>query len=780
MKWTEVRVRVAAEAVEAASNALIEEGAGGVAIQDPSLVDRVKRGWIWEEDGAGVVAAAEGATSPAGREMTVVAYYPTTERLAPRLARLRERLRDMARCGLDLGAGELVTTEVDDRDWADAWKAYFKPRRLGRRMVIRPSWEEYEAGPDDLVIVIDPGTAFGTGTHATTAGCLLFLEETMAGGERVIDCGTGSGILAVAAARLGAAFVETVDNDEASVIAAKANARDNGVADRVSVTFGDGGAFLDRFAAGSIDLVTANLVADLLVRLAPAFARALRPGGLVIGSGIVNTRLDDVDEAFARAGLTIVDRKTEGDWVTVLAARAGDGPAGRRPRVAVTTLGCKVNQYDSETLLGLFTRAGYDVVPAHEEADVYVINTCVVTGRAAAKSRRLVHRVARDHPGAVVAVAGCYPQTEQAEVLDIPGVDVVIGTRDRGRLLDMVEEARRSHAAEAGLAEPVPGLRLTPPGSTGGARPWSYEELPIAEFHGRTRATVKIQEGCEQYCSYCIIPYARGPVRSRRPEDVVAEVRRLAAAGFKEVVLTGIHLGAYGRDLGGTDLAAVVGRLAGLPGLARVRLSSIEPMEITPALVDLIAGGVLCRHLHVPLQSGSTRTLAAMNRHYTPDDYRRVIDAARARVPGLAVSTDVMAGFPGETEADFEDSYTFVRSLGFSRLHVFKYSRRRGTPAASMPGQVASADKTARSARLIALGEELGLAFVHGLLGAVAEVLVEGEEEGRRLEGLTDNYIRVRLDGPATWQNELIRVVLETATGPGAADGRPVGEYSQW
>ena len=452
-------------------------------------------------------------------------------------------------------------------------------------------------------------------------------------------------------------------------------------------------------------------------------------------------------------------------------AEGGSGD-GRRPRVAVTTLGCKVNQYDSEALLGLFRRAGYDVVPADHEADVYIVNTCVVTGRAAAKSRQLIHRVARDHPGAVIAVAGCYPQTERAEVLSIPGVDVVIGTRDRASLVDMVERARLGRAAETAPGTPEPASR---PGAADGSNPWPYEELPIGEFHGRTRATVKIQEGCDQYCSYCIIPYARGPVRSRRPEDVVAEVRRLAAAGFKEVVLTGIHLGAYGRDLGGTDLAAVVARLGDVPGLARIRLSSIEPMEVTPALVDLMVDGLLCRHLHVPLQSGSARTLAAMNRHYTPDDYRRVIEAARSRVPGLAVSTDVMVGFPGETEADFADSYAFTRSMAFSRLHVFKYSRRRGTPAASMPGQVPSAIKAARAARFIALGQELGLAFVRGQLGATAEVLVESPSIHRgRLEGLTDNYIRVSFDGPDEWRNELVPVTLVEAAAPGEAVGRAI------
>ncbi|MHB0884960.1 MAG: 50S ribosomal protein L11 methyltransferase [Bacillota bacterium] len=325
MKWAEVRVRVAAEAVEAVSNELIEEGAGGVAIQDPSLVERIKKGLIVDEVVAGLAPGLSSDQGPAA-VLTVVAYFPATERLAPRLERLRRRLRELPAAGLDPGPAEVSTTEVDDRDWADAWKAYFKPRRLGRRMVIRPTWEEYESGPDDLVIVLDPGMAFGTGTHATTAGCLLFLEEVMAGGERVIDVGTGSGVLAVAAAKLGAASVASVDLDEASIIAAEANVLENGVADRVSVAMGDAGAFLDGFAPGAADLVAANLVAGLLVRFAGGIARVLRPGGLVIGSGIVDTRLDEVVKAFAEAGLTVVDRKDEGDWVTILATR---GPRGQ-------------------------------------------------------------------------------------------------------------------------------------------------------------------------------------------------------------------------------------------------------------------------------------------------------------------------------------------------------------------------------------------------------------------------------------------------------------------
>lgn len=360
MKWAEVRVRVSAEAVEAVSDELIEEGAGGVAIQDPSLVELVKKGIIWDEVVVGL-SPESGAASPAAatlsvvsgqapvsaapregepaREMTVVAYFPATERLGPRLERLGRRLRGLRAAGLDPGPAEVSTTEVDDQDWADAWKAYFKPRRLGRRMVIRPAWEEYQSGPDDVTIVLDPGMAFGTGTHATTAGCLVFLEEVMAGGERVIDVGTGSGVLAVAAAKLGAASVAAVDHDEASVIAARANAEVNEVADRVTVTMGDAGAFLDGLAAGAADLVAANLVAGLLVRFAGGIARALRPGGLVIGSGIVNTRLDEVVRAFAAVGLAMVGRRDEGDWVTLLAARgprtaqgrADDNPAGTDP-----------------------------------------------------------------------------------------------------------------------------------------------------------------------------------------------------------------------------------------------------------------------------------------------------------------------------------------------------------------------------------------------------------------------------------------------------------------
>ncbi|HEY3313752.1 MAG TPA: 50S ribosomal protein L11 methyltransferase [Bacillota bacterium] len=329
MKWTEVRVLVASEAAEAVANALIEEGAGGVAIQDPSFLAVIERGWFWGE-GEPVEAA------PPSPEVTVAAHYPRSESLGPRLERLRRRLDDIAAGGLDLGPGRLTAVEVDEADWVDAWKTYFKPHRLGRRMVIRPSWEEYEADPTDLVIVVDPGMAFGTGTHATTSGCLLFLEEQVKGGESVVDCGCGSGILAVAAARLGAATVLAVDHDEVAVAATTANADANGVAGTIRVVEDDGGAFLAGLEPGSVDLVTANLTADPLVRLAPDLARALKAGGKVIASGIIRARRNEVVEAFGRAGLELVDERRDGDWHSLLASAAGSGPARKPGHLGVT------------------------------------------------------------------------------------------------------------------------------------------------------------------------------------------------------------------------------------------------------------------------------------------------------------------------------------------------------------------------------------------------------------------------------------------------------------
>lgn len=448
-------------------------------------------------------------------------------------------------------------------------------------------------------------------------------------------------------------------------------------------------------------------------------------------------------------------------------------------RVAFHTFGCKVNQYDTESLATLFRRRGYLVVGFEEPADVYVINTCTVTDESDRKARRLIRRVRRRNPEAVVVVAGCYPQTAPGEVAGISGVDVVMGNRDRARVVDLVEASRREGADRGGAGPAHIAVDNI-------FRETAFEELGIEGFQGRTRASLKVQEGCNEFCTYCIIPYARGRPRSRRPGDVRAEVERLVRAGFREVVVTGIHLGAYGRDLPDRPtLAALLEAIHGVTGLLRIRVSSLEPMDVGEDLLDAMAAlPKVCPHLHLPLQSGSERVLARMRRRYTAQGFRELVDLARRKIPGVAVSTDLIAGFPGETEDDHAATLAFIREIGFSRLHVFPFSPRKGTPAAADPEQAPRAVREMRARELAAAGERLAAGFNRRFLGREVEVLVEEDLGDGVFAGYSREYVRVRLQagdgdfGPVPAgtdpRNALAMVLVEDAGAEGLR-GRPVG-----
>lgn len=433
-------------------------------------------------------------------------------------------------------------------------------------------------------------------------------------------------------------------------------------------------------------------------------------------------------------------------------------------RVALATLGCKVNQYDSAALAAIFRERGYRQVAFTDLADVYIINTCTVTHLGDRKSRQLVRRAVRTNPGALIVVTGCYAQVYPEKVAVLPGVDLIVGTGDRAKIVDLVEATVKG-------AGPVQVVSSLAPGC-------AFEEITALPLHERTRAFLKIQEGCHNFCTYCIVPYARGPLRSRRPENILAAARALVAAGYKEIVLTGIHTGAYGQDLtGGITLAGLLSRLALIPGLARIRLSSIEPHDITLELVETLTGSpVFCRHLHVPLQSGDNQVLQRMGRRYTAGEYARLVQVLRENIPGLGLTTDVMVGFPGETSEQFNHTYQFLRETSFSRLHVFKYSPRPGTAAANLPEQVEPGRKEKRSRRLIKLSEQLAVNFAASLLGEKLEVLVE-----RRLpakdgwyEGFSDNYVRVALPGYEGLIGEIVYVIAEEVQDTGIK-GRIIG-----
>lgn len=405
--------------------------------------------------------------------------------------------------------------------------------------------------------------------------------------------------------------------------------------------------------------------------------------------------------------------------------------------VAFHTLGCKVNLYDTESMMQLFQDSGYQIVDFKDQADVYVINTCTVTHEGARKSRQIVRQAKKRNPSSIVAVVGCYVQVAQDEVLQIEGVDLISGTKSRHRLVEMVEAASKSKETLniVGKMEEIE----------------EFEELPIESYKGRTRASIKIEDGCNQYCSYCIIPYARGPVRSRKPGNTVKEVVKLVEAGVREIVLTGIHLGAYGSDTGSEmNLAELLHLLIPISGLARIRLSSIEITEIDDQLLSLIASEEkICPHLHLPLQAGSNQILEKMNRPYTTMQFHERVRQIREQVPDIAITTDVMVGFPGETEKLFHETYEFIKKINFAQLHVFKYSKRHGTPAAEMINQVSSQDKNERSQRLRQLGNYLTKEYNRIFLGKILPVLVEEVPDlnTKMLTGVTPNYIKVYLTG---------------------------------
>lgn len=399
-------------------------------------------------------------------------------------------------------------------------------------------------------------------------------------------------------------------------------------------------------------------------------------------------------------------------------------------KAASFALGCKVNQYESEAIAELFAEKGYEIVGIEEEADVYVINTCTVTNFGDKKSRQLIRKVKRQNEKAIVAVVGCYAQTAPQELMQVEGVNLVIGTKDRAQIVEMVEQYDAAKGVENHVSD-IMKERV-------------FEPLSIQKLANRTRAYLKIQDGCSQYCSYCIIPYARGPIRSREPQEVLAEVRRLAANGFREVVLTGIHVASYGKDRHDTDLAQIVQEVHEVEGIERIRFSSIEPNVVTEEFAQKMASlPKVCDHFHLSLQSGCDKTLKEMNRKYDTEKYRQAAAILRKYFPHVALTTDIIVGFPGETEEDFQASYDFAKEIGFAKIHVFPYSPKRGTPAAARKDQLPNAVKNERSHCLLALSEEMATAFLAEFVGETVEVLYEREIAAGIYEGHTTNYMKV-------------------------------------
>ena len=422
--------------------------------------------------------------------------------------------------------------------------------------------------------------------------------------------------------------------------------------------------------------------------------------------------------------------------------------------VAFHTLGCKVNHYETEAIWQLFKEADYERVDFETNADVFVINTCTVTNTGDKKSRQIIRRAIRKNPDAVVCVTGCYAQTSSAEIMEIPGVDVVVGTQDRHKLLDYIDEFQKERQPINGVGNIMKNRK--------------YEELDVPYFTDRTRASLKIQEGCNNFCTFCIIPWARGLMRSRDPEKVVEQATTLVNAGYKEIVLTGIHTGGYGQDLKNYNLAQLLRDLDQVDGLERIRISSIEASQLTDEVIDVLErSNKIVRHLHVPLQSGSDTVLKRMRRKYTMEHFSERITKLHEALPDVAITSDVIVGFPGETEEEFQETYDFIVKHQFSELHVFPYSSRIGTPAARMDNQIDEDIKNERVHKLIALSDQLAKEYASKFENEVLEVIPEEKgEKPNTLVGYADNYMKVEFEGTEDLIGQIINVKIQKADYP--------------
>jgi threonylcarbamoyladenosine tRNA methylthiotransferase MtaB len=428
------------------------------------------------------------------------------------------------------------------------------------------------------------------------------------------------------------------------------------------------------------------------------------------------------------------------------------------PAVAFHTLGCKVNHYETEAIWQLFKEAGYERTDFESVSDVYVINTCTVTNTGDKKSRQVIRRAIRKNPDAVICVTGCYAQTSPAEIMAIPGVDIVVGTQDRVKMLEYIEQYKQER-------QPINGVGNIMKNRV-------YEELDVPAFTDRTRASLKIQEGCNNFCTFCIIPWARGLMRSRDPKEVIRQAQQLVDAGYKEIVLTGIHTGGYGEDMKDYNLAMLLTDLeAEVKGLKRLRISSIEASQITDEVIEVMdKSKVVVRHLHIPLQSGSNTVLKRMRRKYTMEFFAERLARLKEALPGLAVTSDVIVGFPGETEEEFMETYNFIKEHKFSELHVFPYSKRTGTPAARMDDQIDEEVKNERVHRLIALSDQLAKEYASQYEGEVLEVIPEERfkesSDSNLFVGYTDNYLKIVFPATEEMVGQIVKVKITKAGYP--------------
>ncbi len=419
-------------------------------------------------------------------------------------------------------------------------------------------------------------------------------------------------------------------------------------------------------------------------------------------------------------------------------------------KVALYTLGCRVNSYESEAMAEKFIKEGYEVVSFDEFSDVYVINTCTVTNMGDKKSRQMIGRARRHNPEAIIAVVGCYSQIASDEIAQIEGVDVVLGSRNKGDIVYWVNRAREESKQVVEVKDVLKNNK--------------FEQLAINEYQDKTRAFLKIQDGCNRFCSYCLIPFARGGVCSKEPEKILKEVKELSKNGFKEIILSGVHTASYGVDLEGNwDLVKILEEINKIEGIERIRIGSIDPTFFTEGVIERICNlEKMCPHFHLSLQSGCDATIRRMNRKYTAQEYKDVVENLRKYMKDVSITTDIIVGFPGESNVEFEATYEFLKGIKLSKMHIFKYSKRTGTKAAEMPFQVDGLIKEERSKKLIELNNALEVEFMEKFLGREMRVLYEEAISGKEntYVGYTENYIKVITESDENLEGKIVPTKL--------------------
>ncbi|HQB63523.1 MAG TPA: tRNA (N(6)-L-threonylcarbamoyladenosine(37)-C(2))-methylthiotransferase MtaB [Sedimentibacter sp.] len=417
--------------------------------------------------------------------------------------------------------------------------------------------------------------------------------------------------------------------------------------------------------------------------------------------------------------------------------------------VSFITLGCKVNQFETEAMTEILEDEGFKVLPPEEASDIYIINTCAVTKESERKSRQFINKAKRFNPDALVVAVGCSVQLNSDKINKETQADIIIGTKHKGNIGKLIKDKLKDIKQDYEIDD--------------FQRRERFEELKISTVHDKTRANIKIQDGCSQFCSYCIIPYVRGPIRSRNHEDIIKEVKRIAENGYKEIVLNGIHISSYGKDFKEENcLIELIEDINKIKGIERIRLGSIEPNLINEDFMKRYAAlDKTCDHFHLSLQSGSDSVLKRMNRKYTAEEYKNNVALIREFMPAAGITTDIIVGFPGETDEEFNETMEFVKAINFSRIHVFKYSMREGTKAADMEPQVAGTIKFNRSRLLIDLGERISHEFMGGFIGRDLPVLIETQNDDNLYEGYTTNYLKVLLKSDINVRNEIIKVHIK-------------------